>query len=148
MAVSHGLAPILMIEDSPEDVHLSSKALMRAKVDNPIVTVGHGYEAIEYLQGTGKYTNREEFPLPCFILLDLKMPRMNGLEFLSWVQKTPEFRRIPTIVFTTSAREEDIKAAYERGAHSFITKPLDFMELVKLIRAGHSYWTRVARSIR
>jgi CheY-like chemotaxis protein len=107
--------------------------------------VDNGEEAIQYLCGSGKYSERNNFPFPTVILSDLKMPRMNGFELLRWVRKHPECSVIPTILFSSSAVEADVKEAYRLGANSYLVKPARMEEFVDLLRLVCEYWTRCER---
>src|SRR4051812_4172662 len=101
----HDDFPILIAEDSPDDATLLEKAIRKAGLKNPIRFVSDGHEAIEYLQGKGKYGNRAEFPFPRVIISDIKMPRLNGLELLDWLQRHPECSVIPTVLLSGSGLE-------------------------------------------
>src|SRR3954469_19027403 len=113
---------ILLAEDRQDDVLLVRRALSRAGIKNPLVVVGDGEELIEYLSGSGKYANRFEYPAPDLLLLDLKMPKLDGFEALAWVRSQPALRVLPIIVLTTSEHIYDVNRAYELGANSFLVK--------------------------
>src|SRR6266850_3763637 len=107
------LTVILLVEDRQDDVFLIRTALEKGRVFNPIQAVQDGEEAIAYLMGEGKFANREEFPLPGLILLDLKMPRMDGFELLKWIRQQPPFKALRVVVLTSSEDIHDINRAYE-----------------------------------
>ena len=107
---------------------------------NPLQVVKNGPEAIEYLQGAGRYRNRQQFPLPRIILLDIKMPGMSGLDVLKWIREQPTLRAIRVIMLTSSDSVRDVNAAYQLGANSFLVKPNDFDDLVKLTQSIQGYW--------
>ena len=113
----------LVVEDDDDEFFLVDRALKQG-IDCPALKrASDGAEAIEYLAGDGKYSDRQNFPLPNLLLLDIKMPRKNGFEVLQWVRTQPVLQRIPVIMLSSSQEPEDIQRAYELGANSFITKP-------------------------
>jgi CheY-like chemotaxis protein len=107
---------------------------------NPLLVVRNGTEAMAYLEGSGRYRNRQEFPLPRIILLDIKMPGINGLEVLKWIREQPSLKGIRVIMLTSSDAVRDVNMAYQLGANSFLIKPNDFEDLVKLTGAINGYW--------
>src|SRR4051812_5214500 len=119
-------AVILLAEDLPNDVLLIRRALENAGVKNPFFVVADGEECLAYLNGVGKYANRDEYPLPDILLLDLKMPRMDGFEVLKEVRKSTTFSGLRIIVLTSSEDIQDVNRAYDLGANSFLVKPLEF----------------------
>jgi two-component system response regulator len=139
------LAPILMAEDDADDRMLAEKAMRESKIANPLVTVTDGEELLEYLRHQGKYSNPEDAPDPCFILLDLNMPRMDGREALRIIKEDEKLKKIPVIIMTTSQSEEDILVSYNVGVNSYITKPLTFAGLVNVIRGLKDYWLEVVK---
>jgi CheY-like chemotaxis protein len=138
-------AVILLVEDLENDVFLIRRALVQAHLTNPIYVVRHGEEAVEYLGGTGKYSNRDEYPLPGLILLDLKMPRMDGFQVLEWIRGQPGLRGIVVLVLTSSDRLRDVTQAYSLGAKSFLVKPIDFEQFVDLGNLLRKYWIKTAK---
>jgi CheY-like chemotaxis protein len=136
----HGHAVILVAEDRPDDVLMLKRAFEQAAIETPIYFVNDGEEAIAYLQGSGKFANRDEYPLPDLLVLDLKMPRKNGFEVLEWLRQRPGLGSLRTVVLTTSDRIWDVNRAYELGANSFLVKPLDFTDFKNTIGAIYSYW--------
>ncbi len=135
-----GLAPFLVVEDNSDDVLLLRRAFRKAKVLNPIHTAASGEEAIAYLSGTAKYSNRVEFPLPSLVLLDIKMPRVGGLEVLRWIRTQPGLSSLRVIMLTSSDEIRDVNAAYQLGANSFLIKPVDFERFVEISQALTGYW--------
>ena len=133
------LRTILYAEDNPLDVELTMEALKEKNVANPIVSVGDGVEALEYLSCEGIYKGRKPVN-PGLILLDLKMPRMDGLEFLSIVKKEIKFKRIPVIMLTSSREETDITETYNLGVNAYIVKPLDFTSLIEVVKQIGTFW--------
>ena len=137
---------ILLAEDSEDDVFIFRRAFAEAGYQTALQVVRHGEEAIAYLKGEGKYSNRAEYPLPSLFLLDLKMPRKNGFDVLEWIRGEPSLRGILVVVLTTSERVEDINRAYKLGANSFLTKPINFSEFRDMLNSLHTYWTTFNRS--
>ena len=131
---------ILVAEDSHDDRDLIRRAFSAANVINPILFVRDGEEAIAYLSGSGKYSNRAEFPLPSLLLLDLKMPRMDGFEVLSWLREQNALNALRVIVLTGSDELLDVNRAYQLGANSFLVKPMDFERFTDISRAIKGYW--------
>ena len=137
---------ILLAEDNEDHVLLTKRAFRMAGLLNPVVTVENGEEAIAYLKGEGKFANRSEFPLPTLLLLDLKMPRKNGFEVLEWLRTQPALSSLRVVVLTTSDRILDVNRAYQLGANSFLTKPVDFRDFVQLSTAIKGYWLWMSRA--
>jgi CheY-like chemotaxis protein len=131
---------ILLIEDNATDVMLIRRAFAKAKVVNPIQAISDGDAAVDYLSGTGAYADRLQFPLPILILLDLKLPRRSGLEILSWLREQAALRRIPVVILTSSTVPNDIDAAYDRGANSYLVKPVAFDALSEMLKNVNVYW--------
>ncbi|MEO6183085.1 MAG: response regulator [Verrucomicrobiota bacterium] len=131
---------ILLVEDDPNDVLFLKRALAKNHINNPVCAVPDGDEAIAYLSGNGKYSNRIEYPFPRVIILDLKMPRRGGLEVLEWLKEHPRYRVIPTLVLTSSKINEDVIKAYGLGANSYMVKPSNFDDLQQMIKTAHDYW--------
>jgi CheY-like chemotaxis protein len=131
---------ILVVEDEENDVMLLQMAFKKNHILNPIQWVKDGLEGIAYLNGEGPYADRARYPFPEVLILDLKMPRMGGLELLEWIRDHPDFRVIPTIIMSSSRLELDIKRAYELGANTYIVKPSSFDELTRFARSVHEYW--------
>lgn len=131
---------ILLVEDETNDAELIKMAFKKNELLNPVQWVRDGLEAIEYLNGEGVYANRAVYPFPEVLILDLKMPRMTGLELLEWIRDHPDYRVIPTIIMSSSRQEPDIKRAYELGANTYLVKPSSFNELTKLVKLAHEYW--------
>jgi two-component system response regulator len=131
MAVVEGVE-ILLVEDSADDAELTIRAIRNNKIANRIELVRDGVEAIEYLE-SGR-------PLPRLVLLDLKLPRMNGLEVLQKIRNNPKTRIIPVLVLTSSREEPDVAAAYDLGVNSYIVKPVEFEDFVKAVTNAGLYW--------
>ena len=132
--------PLLLVEDHPADVLLIRRAFKKAAIDIPIRAVGDGEEAIAYLSGAGVYADRDEYPLPVLVLLDLKLPKKSGFEVLQWLREQPDLRRLPVTVLTSSKESSDIDRAYEFGANSYLVKPPAFDNLQELMRRLGLFW--------
>jgi CheY-like chemotaxis protein len=133
---------ILIAEDDPNDVMLLELAIRRNGIANPVRVVRDGEEAVEYLEGQGKYADRQKYPLPSVIISDVKMPRRSGLEVVEWVRHHPRCAIIPIVMLSGSRIENDVVRAYSLGANSYFTKPSTLDELTELIGLAHAYWTK------
>jgi CheY-like chemotaxis protein len=131
---------ILLVEDNATDVVLIRRAFEQAKMANPIHVVSDGDAAVEYLGGTGEYSDRSKYPLPILILLDLKLPRRSGLEVLAWLKEQEPLRRIPVVMLTSSEQPRDVDAAYDSGVNSYLVKPVEYDSLFKMLKAVNLYW--------
>lgn len=139
-------ALVLLVEDNDDDVALVRRALDKGKVVNPLQVVKSGEEALEYLIGTGRYANRLEYPLPELMLLDLKLPGINGFQVLRWLRQQPGLKSLRVVVLTASDALSDATQAYQLGANSFLVKPIDFNEFVNITNAIQGYWLWTSRS--
>jgi len=131
---------ILLVEDDENDRLLIQRAFDKGRIANPIKAVTNGEDAVAYLAGTGVFTNRERFPLPVLMLLDLKLPRKSGLEVLAWVREQAGLKRLPVVVLTSSRETSDINRAYDLGANSYLVKPVGFENLFELAKSLNMYW--------
>ncbi|RMG67690.1 MAG: response regulator [Nitrospirae bacterium] len=132
--------PILLVEDDQNDVMLIKRAFNKCGLINPVYSVSNGEEAVKYLEARPPYDDRGTYPLPVLILLDLKMPRMNGFEFLKWIRSHPDFKKMIVVVLTSSKESPDVNRAYELGANSYLVKPVQFSDLMNLVKELHLYW--------
>jgi len=137
---------ILVAEDDEDYVLLIKQVFQKAHIPNPIHVVWNGEEAILYLKGEGKYSNRDEYPLPDIFLLDLKMPRVNGFEVLKWVRAQPTLSALRILVLTSSDEIRDVNQAYQMGANSFLVKPMDFEDFTHLSRLVADFWFKASRT--
>ena len=133
------LVKIVMADDDVDDRMLTLKAFKKNKLANEVITLDDGQHLMDYLLGTGEFKSPPA-PLPGLILLDLNMPRKDGREALKEIKEHPKLRKIPVVVLTTSKADEDIVRSYDLGVNSFISKPVSFDELVRLVREIGSYW--------
>jgi len=131
---------ILLVEDNPDDVMLLQRAFRKANLVNPIRVVADGQAALDYLSGKSPYDDRNEYPLPALVLLDLKLPKRTGHEVLDWIRAQPGLRRLPVAVLTSSRESPDINKAYDLGANSYLTKPVDFDALLAMVKTLQLYW--------
>lgn len=136
------LQRILMVEDDPRDVELSLTALEQYKLANEVVVVGDGEEALDYLHRRGKFTARANGN-PAVILLDLKLPRVDGLEVLQHIKTDEELKMIPVVVLTSSREERDMVASYKLGVNAYVVKPVDFHEFVNAVKELGVFWAIV-----
>ena len=134
------LAQVLLVEDNKMDVALTLDAFHETKTPGKIQVANNGEEALEYLFSQGKYKERDDFPLPDIVLLDLKMPGIGGIEVLKKIKATPEIRRIPVIVLTSSKEEGDRAMCYDNGANSYLLKPMSFEGFLDVVRTITKYW--------
>ncbi|HQK99225.1 MAG TPA: response regulator [Smithellaceae bacterium] len=131
---------ILLIEDNPDDVDLTLRALKQNNILNKVVVARDGVEAIEYLTATGSFSNRNPDALPVVVLLDLKLPRMDGMEVLKAIRENEKTKRLPVVILTSSKEERDLINGYELGANSYIRKPVDFKQFIEAVRLLGLYW--------
>jgi DNA-binding response OmpR family regulator len=137
---------ILIAEDDDNDVFFVERAFKQLEVPNPRRRVKDGEDAIAYLRGDGEFSDRQQHPLPCFLLLDLKMPRKNGFEVITWIRGQPGLKRLPIAILTSSREEPDINHAYDLGANTYLVKPVKFDELVETIKALNLFWLHLAKT--
>lgn len=134
------LSTLLLVEDDPNDVMLFRRAKDKSNLVNPLQVVEDGEAAIAYLSGQGTYADRNRYPLPALVLLDLKLPRKSGLEVLAWLRQQPGLQRLPVVVLTSSRESLDVGRAYDLGANSYLVKPVAFDSLLEMVKALGLYW--------
>ena len=139
-------AVILVAEDREDDILLIKRAFAAMPVAHTMVVVEDGAEVIAYLKGEDKYANREEFPLPDLLLLDLKMPTVDGFEVIKWVRSQPGLAALRVLVLTSSDEIRDVNRAYSLGANSFLVKPYDFEDFVQLSRTIQEFWLKLSKA--
>jgi len=131
---------ILLVEDNPDHIELTLRALRNNNVVNEIYVVKDGQQAIDFIYNKGEFSDKSKAPRPGVILLDVKLPKMDGFEVLRHLKKDPEFKSIPVVMLTTSAREEEIAKGYTEGANSYVTKPVNFKDFAQKINEIKLYW--------
>jgi two-component system response regulator len=131
---------ILLVEDNPSDADLTRRALVKGRISNELVVAEDGQEALDYLRGEGAWAGRSISEPPAVVLLDLKLPRIPGLEVLRLIRADSRIRRIPVVILTSSKEEEDIAAGYDLGVNSYVRKPVDFKEFQVAIENLGLYW--------
>lgn len=132
--------PILLVEDNPDDEALTLRAFSKNKIPNPVIVARDGVEALDYLAGKGTHAGRDMTVMPAVILLDLKLPRIDGLEVLRRIRADDRTSLLPVVVLTTSKETQDIHQAYRLGANSYIRKPVDFERFIQAISQLGIYW--------
>ena len=140
----HDLRPgtVLVVEDNADDIELTMRALKRNGITNPVVALRDGAQALDYLRRRGEYKDRPA-EHPAMVLLDLKLPRVGGLEVLAQLKADSDLKVLPVVVLTSSADERDVRKAYELGANSYLCKPGDFRGLVRVMKVLSTYWLGV-----
>jgi CheY-like chemotaxis protein len=139
MADNHSI-DILIVEDNPHDVELTMRALRQKKLANSLTVARDGAEALEYIFGTGKFSDRDLSRQPKVILLDLKLPKVDGLEVLRTIKGDERTKTIPVVILTSSQEERDIVESYRLGVNSYIVKPVDFDKFVTAVAEAGLYW--------
>ncbi len=132
--------PILVAEDNAEDVFLLKRAFVKAQFGNPVRFVADGEQVMTYLQGEGEYGDRAQHPFPALLLLDIKMPRLDGLEVLTLIRNDARFRRLVVVVLTSSGREQDINRAFDLQANSYLVKPARPEAMPEVLEQIRGYW--------
>ena len=131
---------LLLIEDNQDDVFLMKRALKAARVMNPLYVVEHGQEALDYLGGAGKFADRESYPLPAVVFLDLKLPFISGHDVLAWIRRQKQLESLVVVVLTSSNEASDLSRCYSLGANSYVVKPPTPEQLEELAKAFKWYW--------
>jgi len=132
--------PILLVEDNPDDEALTLRALKKNHIGNQIIVARDGAEAIDYLHATGAHLGRDVAQQPAVILLDLKLPKIDGLEVLKRIRGNPLTAMLPVVVLTSSREDQDLVRSYSLGANSYVRKPVDFNQFVEAVRQLGMYW--------
>lgn len=131
---------ILLVEDNQSDIELTKRAMKVAHISNQLVVAEDGQEALDILLGTGSHTDDPELLSPAVVLLDLKLPKLNGLEVLRRLRANEKTRRLPVVILTSSSEQDDLANGYDSGANSYIRKPVDFVQFTEAIRHLGLYW--------
>lgn len=136
------LKKVILVDDNPRDVELTLEALSENNLINRVVVLKDGVEALEYFKYEGKYANRER-ELPAVVLLDIKMPRKDGIEVLSEIKSDPELKLIPIVMLTSSKEEPDLRKCYELGVNAYVTKPVNFRDFVESVKRVGAFWALI-----
>jgi CheY-like chemotaxis protein len=131
---------ILLVEDNEDDILLTKRSFNKNKIANQLIVVRNGEEAFDYLNRKGKYKNKKANELPILILLDIEMPKMNGIKFLKELQNKEKLKHIPVVILTASDEEKDIISSYKYNVNSYIIKPVDFDQFTRIIKQLGMYW--------
>jgi CheY-like chemotaxis protein len=131
---------ILLVEDNPDDCELTLRAFRKSNIANEVIVVRDGVEALDYLFATGQYAGRDPNALPQVVLLDLNLPRVNGLEVLQRVRSHPKTKLLPVVILTSSTEERDLVSGYSLGANSYVRKPVDFEQFADSVKQLGLYW--------
>jgi two-component system, response regulator len=131
---------ILLVEDNPDDVELTLRAFNKNNMYNKVIVAKDGVEALDYLFGKGMYAQRELKDLPVLIMMDLNLPKINGLEVLKAIRQNELTKLLPVVILTSSNQEEDVVASYKLGANSYIRKPVNFKEFIEAVKLLGLYW--------
>lgn len=131
---------LLLVEDNPDDEDLTLRALRRGGIANDVAVAHDGAEALDYLHGTGRHAGRDLSRMPAVVLLDLKLPRLSGIEVLKRIRGDARTRALPVVVLTSSSEDEDMIRSYENGANSYVRKPVNFAEFTKAVGELGMYW--------
>ncbi len=137
---------ILLVEDNPDDIELTMRALKKNNIKNEIIVAKDGAEALDFLFGTGKHEGRDLKDMPTLILLDLKLPKMDGLEVLQTIRSNDRTRFLPVVILTSSKEEQDLMRGYSLGTNSYVRKPIDFNEFTKAVGLIGLYWLLINES--
>jgi CheY-like chemotaxis protein len=139
------LIDILLVDDNDSDVAITLRAFNKLKIKSKVHVVNDGQEALDYIHHRGKYHDKEKFPRPDLILLDINMPKLDGFGVLNKLKSEPKYNYIPIIMLTSSRAEEDIVKSYKDGAASFIPKPINYDDFVKVVKGMYSYWQKLSK---
>jgi two-component system response regulator len=138
---------ILLVEDNPDDVELTMRAFRKNNIANNLVVARDGVEALDYLFGEGKHTGRDIKDTPRLILLDLKLPKLDGLQVLERLRASEHTKLVPVVILTSSKEEQDLVSGYRSGANSYVRKPVDFNKFVEAVRQIGLYWLLINESV-
>jgi len=130
----------LAADDNADDIRLLEFAWQSAQISTPLQVVTGGEDLPAYLRGDAEFSDRKKFPLPCLVLLDLKMPRTDGFEVLTWIRANPAFTCLPVLVFTASLHKQDVRRAFAAGANAFLVKPVELQKLIHMVKSIDDFW--------
>jgi two-component system response regulator len=131
---------IMLVEDNPDDEELTLRALRKGNIANEVFVARDGTEALDFLFGTGKHAGVKTLPMPAVVLLDLKLPKLNGIDVLKRIRADPRTRLIPVVVLTSSSEDEDMVKSYQSGANSYVRKPVEFSSFASAVTQLGMYW--------
>ena len=131
---------IMLVEDNPDDEELTLRALRKASIANNVFVARDGQEALDFLFGTGQHAGREPQTMPAVVLLDLKLPKLDGIDVLQRMRADPRTRLVPVVVLTSSSEDEDMLRSYQSGANSYVRKPIEFSEFAHAVTQLGMYW--------
>ena len=134
---------ILLVEDNPNDEELTLRALRKANIANEVSIARDGQEALDFLFATGKYAGREPTTMPAVVLLDLKLPKLDGIEVLQRIRADPHTKLVPVVVLTSSSEDEDMVRSYQSGANSYVRKPIEFSAFANAVTQLGMYWVLI-----
>jgi CheY-like chemotaxis protein len=137
--------PTLLLEDDENDIFFMQRAWKQAGILHPLLVLEDGQTGIDYLRGAGRFADREKYPLPYLLLLDLKLPKLSGKEVLSWIREQPEWRTLIVIALSSSSLDKDINDVYQLGANSFLAKPSTPDKRLALVKQVNDYWLELNR---
>ena len=130
----------MQVEDDENDVFLMERAFAHAGITNPVRVAVDGQAAIDYLSVASAFGDRQNYPLPCLVLLDLKLPKISGLEVLAWIRRQPELKKLVVVLFSSSLTPSEVERAYELGVNSFVQKPSDFRQTAEIAQLLKRWW--------
>lgn len=134
---------VLLVEDDPNDILFMQRAFRRANITAPMQIVQDGDQAVDYLSGVGDYADRDRYPFPTLVLLDLKLPRRSGIEVLTWMRQQPIVKRVPVIILTSSRETTDVDRSYDLGVSSYLVKPVNFNTFSQMVVTLNAYWLQL-----
>lgn len=138
MSLQNGI--ILLVEDNPDDEALTIRAFKKHNISNEVIVARDGVQALDYLFGTGEFSGRDPVQTPALVILDLKLPKVNGLEVLQKIRSDERTKNVPVVILTTSNEEKDLIAGYALGVNSYVRKPVDFTEFAEAVKNLGMYW--------
>ncbi|MDB9529113.1 response regulator [Oscillatoria sp. CS-180] len=134
---------ILLVEDDPNDILFIQRAFRQTNAIITLYSVKDGDAAVDYLTGVGEYSDRDRYPIPALVLLDLKLPRRSGTEVLEWIRKKSDMKRMPVVILTSSSERPDVDLSYDLGVNSYLVKPVSFDALSRMVGILDAYWIRL-----
>lgn len=136
------MKPVLLVEDEAADIFIMQRAWKKAEFENPLQIVKDGQQAVDYISGKGEFADREKYPLPCLMLLDIKLPYLSGLEVVKWLRSYQPHASLPAVFLTSSASDMDIEQAYRLGGNAYLVKPPTPEKLVQMLQDLKAFWMK------